>query len=139
MTGQELGQKFFTYLAEKTPSQAQPGEAYAYLYGSDEFVVDHERSVLIFPEVGEVGFEKDEDSDAFPEWMAAVVHANGEQEIVAGYCEPFGEEALALLPNVSGSIRAMPYWIKKRMGEPRIQKLLSKSKTGSKGWLNRGS
>ncbi len=133
-----MGQKFFTYLAEKKATLAQAGESYAYIFGADEFVVNHARSVLIFPEVGEVSFEKDEESDAFPEWMAAVVRPNGEQEIVAGYCEPFGEEALRLLPHVDGSIRAMPYWIKRRMGEPRIQKLLSKNKTGKKGWLNRG-
>lgn len=138
MTGQELGQKFFTYLAERQPTPAQAGEPYAYIFGADEFVVHHDRCVIVFPEVGEVSFEKDEESDAFPEWMAAVVQPSGEQEIVAGYCEPFSTEALALLPHVDGSIRAMPYWIKKRMGEPRIQKLLTKSKTGKKGWLYRG-
>lgn len=116
---------------------AKAGEAYAYIFGADEFVVNHERCVIVFPEVGEVSFEKDEESSAFPEWMAAVVQANGEQEIVAGYCEPFSNDALALLPHVNGSIRAMPYWVKKRMGEPRIQKMLMKSGASKRSWLSR--
>lgn len=137
MTGEQLGQKFFSYLAAEKQTPAQPGEAHAFIFGADEFIVDHDRSVIIFPEIGEVGFEKDEENQTFPEWLASVVQPNGEQEIVAGYCEPFSEAGKALLPNVGGSIRAMPYWIKKRMNEPRVQKMLAKSQSGKRGWLGR--
>jgi hypothetical protein len=137
MTGQELGQKFFAYLAERKPEGAKPGEAHAYIFGSDEFVVNHDRCIIAFPEIGEVGFEKDEENDTFPEWIAAVTQADGSMEVLPGFCEPFSEQAKEILPAPSGTILAMPYWVKKRMSEPRVQKMLAKSRAGKKGWLKR--
>jgi len=137
VTGEQLGKAFFAYMFQREQVAVGDGEPHAFLYGADEFIVDHERSVIIFPEIGEVGFERDESSDAFPEWMAAVVQPNGEQEIVAGYCQPFSEEAKALLPHVAGAIRAMPYWIKKRYSDPKIQKMMAKvpKKSGGLGGM----
>lgn len=141
MTGEQLGRAFFTYMVDRKPPPVGNGEPHAYIYGADEFIVDHGRSVIIFPEIGEVGFERDESSDAFPEWMAAVVQPNGEQEIVAGYCQPFSDEAKDLLPHVGGAIRAMPYWIKQRFREPRVQKMMAKiqpRQSGSGGFAAKG-
>ena len=123
MTGEELGKHFVLYAAKEQPKPMVAGEAFAFIYGDDDYVIDHEKCLLHFPDLQEpVGFEKSDDNDeTLPMWLARIVQPNGESDIVAGNCAPFSEEAKQILPHNAGGIKAMPYLVWKQMQDPAVR------------------
>lgn len=126
MNGQAIGASFFHYLAQNKPAPMQPGERHAFLFADDEFVIDHERKIITLPTIGEVAFEPEDGDQPCPSWIAGVV-VNGTDvdHLLPGYCDPYSEDAKAILPTTNGHIRAMPYWVLQRAAEPRTKKLLA--------------
>lgn len=135
MNGQTIGASYFHYLAQNKPAPMRPGEKHAFIFADDEFIIDHERKVITLPTIGEVGFEPEDGDQACPSWIAAiVVQGNDVDHLLPGYCEPFSEEAKAVLPTTNGHIRAIPYWVLQRAADPRVQQMLAKhSNPGKKG------
>lgn len=124
MTGEQLGKYFILYAAQKEPAPMAVGETFALLYGDTDYLIDHEKCELRFPDLPEpVGFEKSDDGDTtLPMWLARIIQPNGESEIVPGNCLPFSDEAKAVLPcNAKGEIRAMPYLVWKQMQDPAVR------------------
>jgi hypothetical protein len=138
MTGEQLGKLFIIYAAQRAPTPMAAGETYALLYGDDDYLIDHERCELRFPDLTEpVGFEKSDDGDeTLPMWLARVVQPNGESEIIAGNCLPFSDEAKELLPcNGKGEVRAMPYLVWKQMQDPTVRaRVAAKRGPTDKAW-----
>ncbi|MBK6616148.1 hypothetical protein [Ottowia sp.] len=128
MTGEQLGQHFLLYMAQRKPPPFAEGEVFAYLYGDSDYVIDRENCVLHFPNLPEpIGYEKSDDgNDTPPQWLALIVQPNGESEIVAGECMPYSDEAKELLPHTAdGVIRAMPYLVWKQMQDPVVRARLA--------------
>ena len=134
MTGEKLGAAFFSYLVATKRPPMGPNEPHAYLFGDDEYVVSMEEKKLTLPGVCEIEFEQESADEPLPEWIAVIQGAGDDMQVVAGSCDPFSEQGMALLPHRDGHIRAMPIWVKKQAATPRVQAMLAKHGQQKQGW-----
>ena len=59
MNGEQLGKYFVLYAAQQKPTPMKEGETFAFIYGDDDYVIDHEKCLLHFPDIAEpIGLRK---------------------------------------------------------------------------------